>query len=147
MLDLTSLDNDHALAALAVFTSVHQNHPGLVSTLDANLRAALAEAFPDAASSAGPSAAPADAARAALVLLAEHPEHGSAIRALIEGPRPKRYDLGTTALVVTGVLVALQLHVRIERDPKGRYQILIEKKATDAKLLSELVRKLLNLKG
>lgn len=117
-----------------------------MATLDADLQAALAEAFPDAAASADVPAVPAEAARAALAMLAEHPEHGAAVRALIEGPRPARYnDLATTALVITGVLIALQTHVRIERDAKGNYRILVEKKATNTSLLRELIRKLLNL--
>lgn len=142
---ITHLDDTHALAALSAFARTHQNQTDQVVALDPGLREALAAAFPDESPRAATS--PADAARAALVLLAEHPQHGPAIRALAEHPLPQRFDLGATAFIVTAVLLALQTHVRIERDEKGRYKILVEKKPTDAGLLGDVVRKLLKLGG
>lgn len=142
---ITHLDDTHALTALSAFARAHQNQTDQVVSLDADLREALEAAFPGESPSSATS--PADAARAALALLAEHPQHGTAIRALAEHPPPQRFDLGSTAFIVTAVLIALQTHIRIQRDEKGRYKILVEKKPTDAGLLGELVRRLLKLGG
>ena len=142
---ITDLEDTHALNALSAFTRAHQNQPGQVVILDPDLREALETAFPGEPLPSATS--PADTARAALALLAEHPKHGPAIRALAEHPPPQRFDLGSTALIVTAVLIALQTHIKIQRDANGKYKVLMEKKPTDAGLLGDLVRKLLKLSG
>jgi len=142
---ITNLDDTHALTALSAFARAHQNQAGQLLSLSPDLREALEAAFPGESPRSATS--PADAARAALALLAEHPQHGPAIRALVEHPSPQRFDLGSTALIVTAVLIALQTHIRIQRDEEGKYKILVEKKPTDAGLLGDLIRKLLKLAG
>jgi hypothetical protein len=84
-------------------------------------------------------------ARAALLLLADNPQHQPILTALLDGPAPERFGVLETATVVSAVLLVLQTHVKFERDKDGRYSIKIEKKPTDATLLKTLVQKLLSL--
>ena len=86
-----------------------------------------------------------DAARTALLLLAQDPRQQAILTALIDGPAPERLGVLETTALVSAVLIALQTYVKFERDKDGRWTIQIEKKPTDATLLKALVQKLLSL--
>ena len=61
--------------------------------------------------------APGDLARDALLLLARDPAHERELMNLLTGPETKTFGVDpVTAAVITGALVVLQTHVRIERD-------------------------------
>lgn len=78
-------------------------------------------------------------ARAALQILARHPDHHAAIQALVTGPRVEQLATkGTFAAVVIG-LVVLQTHVKFEQDSTGHYSFSIEKPSAQDELLKKLV--------
>lgn len=81
-------------------------------------------------------------ARAALLLVASDPDHSAGIQALLEHGASEGFAALETAALVSAVLIALQTHVRFERDKQGKWTVKIEKKPTDASLLKELVKKL-----
>ena len=84
-------------------------------------------------------------ARAALRLVASDAEHRAGMQALLDHPQGEKFVVAESALVVSAVLVALQTHVRFERDKQGKWTIKIEKEPTDPSLLKDLVKKLLSL--
>ena len=63
--------------------------------------------------------------------------------AFIEGDAPESFSIGLDAAVIAGVLIALQTHVKFERDKDGKLTWKIEKKPTSEALLKPLVEKLL----
>jgi hypothetical protein len=85
-----------------------------------------------------------DLARQTLIVLAEDPESREAIIRLSKGTPPQRFEPVTTVALIAAALIALQTHVRFERDADGQLKLLIEKKATKDTLLKPLVQKLLN---
>jgi hypothetical protein len=85
-------------------------------------------------------------ARQALLLLSEDPEIGPNLERLIENP-PQKFDLGTTMVITVAALIAVQTHVRFERDKAGKWKLVIEKKPTNEGLLKILVRGILGWKG
>jgi hypothetical protein len=85
-----------------------------------------------------------DLARQALIVLAQDPDTGEALSALSRGQAPQRFEPVTTVLVIAAALIALQTHVRFERDASGKLSFLIEKKATKDTLLKPLVQKLIS---
>ena len=89
-----------------------------------------------------------DAARDALLVLAEDPEARAGLSGLIDGPKPQALaavDPVTGAALVAAILVVLQTHVKIQKDAKGKWTFLFEKKAASAGLLRPLLKKLLAL--
>ena len=85
--------------------------------LTSEIRQALQEEV-----SSSPSDACSDAgelARQALLLVAEDPEIGPKLEQLIEHP-PQKFGLGTTMVITAAVLIALQTHVKFERDEWAR---------------------------
>jgi len=139
---IQQLDDATALSILAVYA---RNQPGTLESLASpELQAALAN-LPDTSDPAPMDEA--EAARAALSLLADDPATRPIIHALLTGPRPERMDLGITegALLISGLLFALQTHIRFERDKEGKISMKIEKKPTDTKLLKSLIATLLKL--
>ncbi len=87
-----------------------------------------------------------DAARAALTLLAEDPRCAAPLAALLNGPAPQKM-LGVVegSLLVGGLLLVLQTHVKIERSRDGTVTWKIEKKPTNAALLAPLLKKIVSL--
>lgn len=86
-----------------------------------------------------------DAARAALLLLAQDPQQRPLLTALLDGPAPERFGVLETTALVSALLIVLQIHVRFERHKDGSYSFKIEKKPTDATVLKVVVQKLLTL--
>ena len=86
-------------------------------------------------------------ARAALLLLADEPNHTEVPGALVSGPPPERYGLLETTVVVSAALFVLGTHVKVERDKAGQWAFKIEKKPTDNALLKALLGKLLSFAG
>ena len=134
------LDDASAARLLQRFASA-QPHVDRPETLDAALVEQFAERLGVTAS---PDPRAGDLARTALELVAQDPAHRRGLTALIESPAPERYGVVETAFLVSAVLVALQTHVRFERDKAGGWSIKVEKRPTDTNLLKELVRKLLS---
>jgi hypothetical protein len=128
--------------AQRILTIFARNQPGYSdSTLSPELTAALRHE-PDltaAASSTG------DLARAALLLLADDPQHSPIIDAMTSQPPAQRLGLLETSVVIGAVLSVLDTHIKIERNAQGSWTVKVEKKPTDPKLLKSLMEKLLGL--
>jgi hypothetical protein len=61
-------------------------------------------------------------ARAALLVLADDPQHCEVLEALVSGPAPERYSgVIETAAVLSAVLFVLGTHVKLERDKAGQW--------------------------
>jgi hypothetical protein len=82
-------------------------------------------------------------ARAVLLVIASDPEHRAGIELMLDHPPSEKFVVVETALLVSAVLIALQTHVRFDRDKQGKWTVKIEKKPTDSSLLKDLVKKLL----
>ena len=135
---IRTLDDIAAARLLATAARPHMRAPGVETSLAPDLAAALGQA----SGGPPPGAAPSDGdiARAALLLLADEPSTAPAIAALLDGPTPESFDtsLPEAVGVVTLALVILQTHFRFNRDPKGKWEILIEKRPTSDSLLKSL---------
>lgn len=136
---IRTLDDTAATRLLAAASRPHMRAAGVETNLTPDLAAALGQA---ASGGPRPGAAPSDGdiARAALLLLADEPSTAPAIAALLDGPAPERFDIGLPAAtaIVTLALVILQTHFRFKKDPKGKWEILIEKRPTSDSLLKSL---------
>jgi hypothetical protein len=128
--------------AQRILTTFVTHQPGYSnSTLSPDLTAALRQE-PDLTATA---ASPGDLARAALLLLADDPQHQPILDAMTSQPPAQRFGLVETAAVIGGVLFVLGTHIHIERNARGAWTIKIDKPPTDAKLLKSLLEKLLGL--
>jgi hypothetical protein len=85
-----------------------------------------------------------DLARQALVVLAQNSETREAIARLNISTPPQSFEPVSTVALLAAALIALQTHVRFERDSEGKITLLIEKKETKDSLLKSLAQKLLN---
>ena len=126
--------------AQRILTIFARNQPGYSdSTLGPELTAALRHE-PDLTA---PATSTGDLARAALLLLADDPQHRPIIDAMTSQPPAQRLGLVETAVVLGAVLFVLGTHIKIERNAQGAWTVKIEKKPTDPKLLKSLMEKLL----
>lgn len=141
---MTSLDDATAIRILQTIAQARLRSaaPGAPPTAD--LRAALAAAFPDAppipASEGG-------AARAALAVLAEDPAYAEPIEIMARQPAtgPDRYiDPGTIALS-TAALLVLQTRVTFKCDHTGKWSVEVDHKALSDGALKTLIQHLLGL--
>jgi len=139
---LQSLDDATARRVLTTFARAQSPQPE--TQLTPALAQALREFAPEPA--VGP-VTEGDIARTALRLLADDPHHQPILTALINGPAPQKMAVLETAGVIVAVLIALQTHLKFERDKDGRYSFKIEKKPTDTGLLKTLIQGLLKLKN
>ena len=83
-----------------------------------------------------------DLARAALLLLADDPAQRPIIDAMASHQAAEQFGLVETAVVMGSVLFVLGTHVKLERDQAGKWTFKIEKKPTNAKILTSLLEKL-----
>lgn len=138
---IAALDDNAAVRLLQRFAAAQP--PGDAPPA---LDAPLARQFGDLLDiAAGPVASSGEVARATLALLARDSAHRAGITTLVESPPPERYGAVETAVLVSAVLIALQTHVRFERDKQGKWNVRLDKKPTDTALLKDLIRKLLSL--
>jgi hypothetical protein len=86
-----------------------------------------------------------DLARTALLMLARDPARRQELDIIIASGPAQKFVVVETAAVISAVLIVLQARVKFERDKGGKWSVTVEKKATDAALLRELVKKLLAL--
>ena len=120
-----------------ILTTFARNQPGYH---EAALNSEWIEAL-----SSDPTSAPVsegDLARTALLLLADDPAHRPIIDAMASHEAAEQFGLVETAVVMGSVLFVLGTHVKLERDKAGKWTFKIEKKPTDAKLLTTLLEKL-----
>jgi hypothetical protein len=126
--------------AQRILTTFARNQPGYGdSTLSPELTAALRHE-PDLTATA---ASVGDLARAALLLLADDPQHSPIIDTMVSQPPAQRFGVVETAVVMSAILFVLGTHVKIERNAQGTWTVKVEKKPTDPKLLKSLMEKLL----
>jgi hypothetical protein len=141
MEDLISyLDDATAVRILGILA--RRSGGGRETELTPEIRRALQEEFGVASAPDRPSDG--DLSRQALVVLAQDPKTHDAITALSKGPQPQSFEPVTTVVIVAAALIALQTHVRFERDAGGKLRLLIEKKSTKDTLLKPLVQKLIS---
>ena len=141
---IASLDDATAQRILASIARARVRSGAQELSWTIDLRQALAGAF-EVSGQPEPPVSAGDLARQALLLLAEDPATRQAIGTMA-GHVPEtreRFDFGTTVALAVAVLVALQAHVRFERDKNGRWSIQVEKRPTKDTLLKPLVEKLL----
>ena len=126
--------------ARRILTTFARNQTGYSnSTLSPELTAALSHE-PDLTATA---ASPGDLARAALLLLADDPQHRPIIDAMVSQPPAQQLGLVETAVLMSAILFVLGMHIQVERSAKGAWTVKIEKKPTDPKLLKTLMERLL----
>jgi hypothetical protein len=142
---LATLDDPTALALLTAYATPRLRHDGLQASLTADLRAALASAY--GTSSAAPSEG--DLARATLAFLASDPATAAILDQLLDGPQAVHFakPAGNKIAVTVAVLLALQTHLRIERDAAGEWRFLLDKPTASEELLAPVVQKLVGLPG
>jgi hypothetical protein len=134
---IETLSDADAQRILIIFA---RNQPGYSdSTLSPELTTAL-RYEPDLTTTA---ASTGDLARAALLLLADDPQHRPIIDAMTSQPPAQYFGLLETAVVMGAVLFVLGTHIKIERNARGAWTVKVEKKPTDSKLLKSLMEKLL----
>jgi len=97
----------------------------------------------------GPAPSDAEAAGIALELLADDPQFARSVEAMRSGPQPKAMTAGVVegAVLIAGLLLALQTHFEYIRDKDGSGSIKIKKKPTSEALLKPLIKKLTDLLG
>jgi hypothetical protein len=137
---INSLDDPTAVRILGILA--RRSGGGLETELTPEIRRRLQEEFGIDPARDRPSEG--DLARQALIVLAQDPETREAIAALIKGPAPQSFEPVTTVVIVAAALIALQTHVRFERDAGGKLRLLVEKKPTKDTLLKPLVQKLIS---
>jgi hypothetical protein len=134
---IQTLSDTNAQRILTIFA---RNQPGYSdSTLSPELTKAL-QHEPDLMATAASSG---DLARAALLLLADDPQHRPMIDAMVSQPPVQRFALAETAAIMGAVLFVLGTHIKVERNAKGTWTFKVEKQPTDPTLLKALMEKLL----
>ena len=141
------LDDASAVRMLSVIAQAHQG-PGQEAAPSRELAGALNEAL-DGTCEAATDPDDGEAARLALMLLAQDERFAGPIEAMLNGPPPQRmaFDPVTGTLLAAGILFALQTHFKFERKEDGRWSVKIEKKPTSNSLLTPLVKKLMSMWG
>jgi hypothetical protein len=137
---ITGLADTDAVRILQTFAAPWQRRGAVKTELTPDLRQALAAEFADAAPATG--ATEGDLARAALLLAAEDDANREPLRALITGPAPESLGFAASITVITAAIIALQTHVKFERDKDGRLHVKIEKKPLNDALLNDVINKL-----
>jgi hypothetical protein len=138
---IVALSDRDAQAALLRFSEA-QHTANLPKMIDAS----LVEQFRQEAGLTTITAVASDeggVARAALRVLAADPAHREGLEYLLTAPSETRFAVVESVMFASAVLVALQTHVRFERNKDGTWAMKIEKKPTDASLLKELFKKIL----
>ena len=138
---IVALSNRDACTVLRQFSQAQHpaNIPGTIDTsLVEQLRqeAGLVNVDDTVAGDEG------DLARTALRLLAADPAHHEGLEYLLSSAGTARFAVAESVVLASAVLIALQTHVRFERNKDGTWSVKIEKKPTDTSLLKELLKKI-----
>ncbi|EGV31730.1 hypothetical protein ThidrDRAFT_1931 [Thiorhodococcus drewsii AZ1] len=85
--------------------------------------------------------------RELLDVLRESPEQGERIDALAQTADPQRFDGGlvSSVPVLVAITFLLRTHIRFKRHADGTWELEIEHKPADSKLLTQLLQKLSSL--
>ncbi len=144
---IDNLDDASAVRMLTTIAEAHQG-PGCQDPPSKELAGALNEAL-ETQSEAAVTPDDAEAARLALMLLAEDERFACPIETMLKGPPPQRMVVGPVegTLLAAGIIFALQTHIKFERKEDGRWSVKIEKKPTSNALLSGLIKKLMSMSG
>jgi hypothetical protein len=142
---IAALSDPEAIGLVQRFSRA-QPKTDVPSALEASVARQLSGQL-DLSESLHSTASQGEVARAALRFIASDPEHQAGIRALLDhSPSQKeKFVIVESAVLVPLVLIALQTHVKFERDKQGTWTVKVEKKPTDANLLKDMVKKLLSL--
>jgi hypothetical protein len=144
--DIATLNDATAKQLLATLVRAHMRSGVQAPAADPELQHALSDAF--AIAPADATVSEGDLARQALALYAEDPGTRDAIKALRKDYETASFSIGGVDIALfTLAIVALQTHVRIDRDPKGKWSIHVEKKPLKDNLLVNFVRGVIGLFG
>jgi len=84
--------------------------------------------------------------RELLGVLRESPEQAQRIDALAQAADPQRFDGGLASVpVLVAITFLLRTHIRFKRHADGTWELEIEHKPADSKLLTQLLQKLSSL--
>lgn len=142
---INDLTDTSALNVLDVLAQAHKDQPATLSPsadMVDGLRQFLShEGHSDIELSDG------ESARCALAILAGDTSNADPVRAMVNGPAPQRMGVEPVSgtLLATGILIALQTHIKFERDKEGRWSLKLEKKPSRDGLIAPLLKKLLSL--
>jgi hypothetical protein len=137
---INSLDDTNAVRILGILSGRSGRRSEMELTPE--MRRTLQDGFEVAPTPHRPLAG--DLARQALIVLAQDPDTREVIAVLSKGPAPESFEPVASVAIVSLVLIALQTHVRFEREAGGKLRLLIEKKPTKDTLLKPLVQKLIS---
>jgi hypothetical protein len=140
---IASLSDPEAIDLLQRFSGAQPKHE-VPSALDDSISEQMREEV-GLSDETVPPPSEGELARAALRVIVSDPEHRIGVQALLDHPQGEKFLVVETAAVVSLILIALQTHVRFERNPQGKWSVKVEKKPTDSSLLKDLVKKLLSL--
>jgi hypothetical protein len=144
--DIATLNDVTAKQILATVVRAHMRSGVQAPAADPELQHALSDAF--AIAPADATVSQGDLARQALALYAEDPDTREAILRLREEYENTSFSVGGVDIALfTLAIVALQTHVRIDRDPKGKWSVHVEKKPLKDNLLVSFVRGVIGLFG
>lgn len=142
---IRELSDNSALNILEVLAQAQKNQPATVSP-SADMADALNN-FLQTESNSDIELSGGESARYALELMADDTPHTDPVNAMVNGPSPERMGLEPVSgtLLAAGILIALQTHVKFERDKEGRWSLKLEKKPSRDGLIAPLLKKLLSL--
>lgn len=139
------MTNRQAMRIVGLLGEAHQGEMPTGEDRD-NLVRAMAAALD---STDAPCPTDEQAAAAAMELLAKDPRFADQIKAMVHAPATKSMGPGVVegALLIGGLLMALQTQFEFERDKEGRWSVKLKKNATKDALLKPLIKKLTDLLG
>jgi hypothetical protein len=144
--DIATLNDATAKQILATVVRAHMRSGIQAPAADPELQRGLSDAF--AIAPADATISEGDLARQALALYAEDPGTREAILRLRREHETGSFSIGGVDIALfTLAIVALQTHVRIDRDARGKWSVHIEKKPLRDNLLVSFVRGVLGLFG
>ncbi len=139
---IRDLDDATAIRVVQTFATARARHADYVIRWTPEVRQALLDALDPADIPPGP-VSEGDLARETLRGLTADQEHREPLLALIRHPPAQRFlEPGTMALGVAA-LIALQTHVKFEKDKAGTWSLKIEKKSLPTELINNLIKKLI----
>ncbi len=141
---IAALPDAEAIRLVRLIGSAHVGAGDGTEGLTPAQQTALRETF-DVAPPSPDTVSEGDLARTALLLYAQDPAHREDVAAMLDGPAPEHYGIGTAIALTTAVLFILKTRLRFERDKDGKWTVLVESEPTSNNLLKELAQKLLGV--
>ena len=134
---IKNLDDATAVRVLQTFSTAQCRHGNYETQMSSELRQTfIAELdnpeLPDAVNEG-------DLAREALLVLATDQNNHESLTGLIQSSSPEKFLDPATIAIGVAALVALQTHVKFERNKKGEIYFKLERKALPEGLIAKLI--------